>query len=246
MPKKIFQIPNEAYTKCQFSKQDLAHSLSLNELLGAYSTNALNIHVNDRIDEMIKELRDKPRNWNRFRHDSGCEISFKILEDEYFPLRLWKLTIEIDALPGDILNKLLKSRHEWDDDLSEFRVIETLTSQTDIYQYAIHLMAPQPSRDFCELRSWREMSSVNVKYQYAVYSQSIEHEKALDLGDIRGNTVRNFYLIEANSSADTKCKLHQIFRADYRGYSSEWYHKTQGFILKRNLTNLKECLKLKL
>ena len=32
------------------------------------------------------------------------------------------------------------------------RIIETLSNQTDIHQYAIHFMAPQPSRDFCELR----------------------------------------------------------------------------------------------
>ena len=245
MPKKIFQIPNEAYTKCQFTKADLLLSLSLNELLGSYSLDALNIHLNDRIDEMIKELKDKSRNWTRFRHDSNVEISFKILEHDFIPLRLWKLTIEIDACASDILNKLLKGRHEWDDDLGELRVIETISNQTEIYQYSLHLMAPQPSRDFVELRSWKEMSSVSSKYQYAVYSQSIEHEKALELGDIRANTVRNFYLIET-TSAENKCKLHHIFCTDYRGYSSEWYHKTQGFILKRNLTNLKECLKLKL
>jgi len=54
MPKKIFQIPNEAYTKCQFTKMDHSVSLTLNELLGSYSQSMLNIYLNDRIDEMIK------------------------------------------------------------------------------------------------------------------------------------------------------------------------------------------------
>lgn len=54
MPKKIFQIPNEAFTKCQFTKTDYSLSLTLNELLGSYSQPMLNIYLNDRIDEMIK------------------------------------------------------------------------------------------------------------------------------------------------------------------------------------------------
>ena len=56
MPKKIFQIPNEAYTKCQFTKTDYSVSLTLNELLGSYSQSMLNMYLNDRIDEMIKVI----------------------------------------------------------------------------------------------------------------------------------------------------------------------------------------------
>jgi hypothetical protein len=56
MPKKIFQIPNEAYTKCQFTKTDYSVSLTLNEVLGSYSQSMLNMYLNDRIDEMIKVI----------------------------------------------------------------------------------------------------------------------------------------------------------------------------------------------
>lgn len=215
MPKKIFQIPTEAYTKCQFTKTDYSLSFTLNELLGSFSQSMLNIYLNDRIDEMIKELKDKPRNWNRFRNDSNVETYFKIVEDEYYPLRLWKLTIEIDASASDILNKILKNRQEWDEDLSESKIIESLSNQTDVFQYAMAMMAPQPSRDFCELRSWRDASYLGSKYQFVVYSQSIEHDTALKMGDIRANTVRNFYLIESTGN-ENKCKVHQIYRADYR------------------------------
>ncbi len=125
------------------------------------------------------------------------------------------MTIELEASPTDVLNKLLRHRAEWDDDMGESRIVETLSSQADIFQYSMNMMAPQPSRDFCELRSWCDMSHVNIKYQFVIYSASIEHDNALKLGDIRANTVKNFYLIETTSN-EKKCKLHQIYRADYR------------------------------
>jgi deleted in liver cancer protein len=124
----------------------------------------------------------------------------------------------------------------------DLRVVETLSTQADIVQYAIHFMAPQPSRDFCELRCWREASYLNQKYAHVIYSSSIENENIQLIGDVRANTLRNFYLIEINASNEKKCKLHQLYRADYRGYSTEWYSKVQAHLLKRNLVNLKECL----
>lgn len=119
------------------------------------------------------------------------------------------------ATPNAVLNKLLRGRDQWDDDLLESRVIEGLEPQTEIVQYVAHVMAPQPSRDFVELRGWRRAEDSGSKYLYAVYSSSIEHEKALKLGDIRANCLVNFYLVEEGSEVGT-CKLYQIYRADYR------------------------------
>ena len=152
MPKKIFLVPNEAYTKCQFTKSELAVPLTLNEQLGSASHSMLSIYFSDRIEKMIKELKEKPRNWSRLRTDCCVEISYKIVEDDDFPLRLWKLTIELEGSAAQILNKLLRHRAQWDEDLLESRVVEALASQTEIFQYAVHVMPPQPSRDFCELR----------------------------------------------------------------------------------------------
>lgn len=219
-PKRIFQIPSEAFTKCQFTKMDYSISLTLSELLGTYSTQMLNLFLNDRIQEAYKDMRDKARNWTRLRtkdtstsSSSSIDIYFKLIDDDDVHLRLWKLSLELDAQPSDVLNKLLKLRSHWDEDLIESRLVECLTAQTDVVQYVMNLMPPQPTRDFCELRHWRDATYLNAKYAYLVYSTSIEHEKAPLIGDIRANTLRNFYMIETVS--DTKCRLHQLFRADY-------------------------------
>lgn len=68
------------------------------------------------------------------------------------PLRLWKSTIEIPAAPEEVLSRILKEQHLWDEDLLDAKVIETLDSQTDVYQYVQNSMAPHPARDFIVLR----------------------------------------------------------------------------------------------
>lgn len=219
MPQKVFLIPNEAYTKCQFTKNDQSIPMSLNEHLGSFSHSMLNIYFNDRIEKMCKELKEKSRSWSRFGSNNDIhttvEVSYKVVDDEDSPLRLWKLSTELNASADVILNKLLRHRAQWDEDFSESRVIEALGLDTEIFQYVIDVMAPQPSREFCELRGWRDASHINSKYSVAIYCNSIEHEKVDKIGDIRANTVLNFYLIEKTNNTN-KCKLHQIYRADYR------------------------------
>ena len=68
------------------------------------------------------------------------------------PLRLWRSTVEVPAMPEDILKRLLKEQHLWDADLLDAKVIEILDSQTDIYQYVQNSMAPHPARDYVVLR----------------------------------------------------------------------------------------------
>ena len=54
--KRIFQISNETYAKCQFTKNDYSVPLTLNELLGSYSSSILKMYLSDRIEEMIKVM----------------------------------------------------------------------------------------------------------------------------------------------------------------------------------------------
>lgn len=69
-----------------------------------------------------------------------------------FPLRLWKVTVEVPASPEDVLTRLLREQGHWDEDLLECRTVETLNDRTDIYQYVRNTMAPHPTRDHVVLR----------------------------------------------------------------------------------------------
>lgn len=79
-------------------------------------------------------------------HTSALQVS------EGPPLRLWRSTIEVPATPEEILKRLLKEQHLWDMDLLDSKVIETLDSQTEVYQYVQNSMAPHPARDYVVLR----------------------------------------------------------------------------------------------
>lgn len=68
------------------------------------------------------------------------------------PLRLWKASAEVEAPPSVVLNRVLRERHLWDEDFVQWKVVETLDKQTEVYQYVLNSMAPHPSRDFVVLR----------------------------------------------------------------------------------------------
>lgn len=62
------------------------------------------------------------------------------------------MSVEVEAPPSVVLNRILRERHLWDSDLLQWKVLETLDKQTEVYQYALNSMAPHPSRDFVVLR----------------------------------------------------------------------------------------------
>ena len=129
------------------------------------------------------------------------------------------------------------------------KLIEKLSEEAEIVQYAVRFIDSQSSRDFLELRCHREANYLKKTYAFVVYSSSVENENIELIGDVRANIFTNFYLIELEESSFTnldlplKCKLHQLYQADWRGgFSLEWYNEAQSYFLKRNLLNLKNIL----
>lgn len=68
------------------------------------------------------------------------------------PLRRWRVSVEVEAPPSMVLNRILRERHLWDSNLLQWKVLETLDKQTEVYQYELNSMAPHPNRDFVVLR----------------------------------------------------------------------------------------------
>lgn len=80
-------------------------------------------------------------------------IRFLILQvGDGNPLRLWKVSVELEAPPPVVLNRLLRERHLWDDDFLQGKIIKTVDNQTEVYQFVINSMAPHPSKDFVVFR----------------------------------------------------------------------------------------------
>jgi len=66
------------------------------------------------IEVMREAYHTKLKGWTSFGKNNEIELAFKKLDDGH-PLGLWKCSVEIEAPPIEILNRLLNERHLWDD-----------------------------------------------------------------------------------------------------------------------------------
>ena len=66
------------------------------------------------IEIMRESCYTKLKGWTSFGKINQLELAFKKLDDGH-PLGLWKCSIEIEAPPIEILNRLLNERQLWDD-----------------------------------------------------------------------------------------------------------------------------------
>ncbi|XP_054239248.1 rho GTPase-activating protein 7 isoform X1 [Indicator indicator] len=234
--KKLFQIPEEmSRGRNSYTEQDL-RPLSLEELREGSSTaepSDYHCYLQDCVDDLLKEMKDKFKGWVSCSTSEQAELAYKKV-CEGPPLRLWKSTIEIPAPPEDVLNRLLKEQHLWDEDLIDSKVIEPLDSQTDIYQYVQNSMAPQPARDFVVLRTWRTNFP---KGACVLLATSVDHERAAVAG-VRANVLLLRYLIEPCGSG--KSKLTYMCRIDLRGHTPDWYTKSFGHLCASEVVKIRD------
>jgi hypothetical protein len=119
-------------------KKDILNSDSIDDSLTSSSCENININNNNNnnikinktksntsyqnfIDRCIIEVMrescyNKLKGWTSFGKINQLELAFKKLDDGH-PLGLWKCSIEIEAPPIEILNRLLNERQLWDDGL---------------------------------------------------------------------------------------------------------------------------------
>ncbi|NXE31193.1 RHG07 protein, partial [Ptilorrhoa leucosticta] len=234
--KKLFQIPEEmSRGRNSYTEQDL-RPLSLEELRGSSSNTEpsdYHCYLQDCVDDLLKEMKEKFKGWVSCSTSEQAELAYKKV-CEGPPLRLWKTTIEISATPEDVLNRLLKEQHLWDEDLIESKVIEPLDSQTDIYQYVQNSMAPHPARDFVVLRTWRTNFP---KGACVLLATSVDHDRAPVAG-VRVNVLLSRYLIEPCGSG--KSKLTYMCRIDLRGHMPDWYTKSFGHLCASEVVKIRD------
>lgn len=83
--------------------------------------------------------------------DSNVEMAYKKVGDGH-PLRLWRVTTEVEAPPEELLHRVLRERHIWDPQLLKYRQVAKLDTNAEVFQYATGNMSPLPARDYCVLR----------------------------------------------------------------------------------------------
>ncbi|XP_048388389.1 stAR-related lipid transfer protein 13-like isoform X2 [Stegostoma tigrinum] len=222
---KIFQIPQDMMMQSRNSYIEAdAHPLTLEELGKQLEDEGANYqtYLENLIQNLQKEAREKFKNWVACPCPDNTELAYKKVGDGH-PLRLWKVSVEVEAPPSVVLNRVLRERHLWDDDLLQWKVVESLDKQTEIFQYVLNSMAPHPSRDFVTLRTWR---TDLPKGTCAFVAISIEHDDAPLVGGVRAMVIDSQCLIEPCGSG--KSRMTHLSRADLRGRTPEWYNKAFG------------------
>ncbi|XP_023932336.1 rho GTPase-activating protein 7 [Lingula anatina] len=233
--KKVFTIEEDTMMKCNFSYMEQGDPVTLNELTKGFSNHTT--YIDSCIQGLLRESRDKFKGWEVMTTNESVEVAYKKVGDGH-PLRLFKAAVDVEAPPIEVLNRVLRERHLWDDDLLKWRIIEKLDKETEIFQYVRNSMAPHPTRDFCELRSWR---TDLPKGACVLVSTSIEHPNSNLLGGVRAVVLASRYLLEPCGSG--KSRLTHLARVDMRGRSPEWYNKAYGHICASYISRIRDSFK---
>ncbi|XP_026147544.1 stAR-related lipid transfer protein 13 isoform X2 [Mastacembelus armatus] len=224
---RLFEIPHEMITQSRNSyvEADL-HAPTIDELCkqledddGTYQT-----HMELRLQNLLKEAREKSKYWVSCSSSDNTELYYKKVGDGN-PLRRWRVSVEVEAPPSVVLNRVLRERHLWDVDLLQWKVCETLDKQTEVFQYVLSHMPPHPSRNFVVLRSWR---TDLPKGACSLVCVSIEHEDCPSVGGVRAIVLESNYLLEPCGSG--KSRLTHICRLDLKGRTPDWYNKAFGHL----------------
>ncbi|XP_058856664.1 stAR-related lipid transfer protein 13-like isoform X5 [Acipenser ruthenus] len=225
--KKLFQIPHDMMLQSRNSYVAAdAHPLPLEglsrSLLG--EPRDYRAFLEDSVQGLLRESMEKFKGWITTPGPESTELSYKKAGDGH-PIRLWKVSTEIEAPPLTVLHRVLRERHLWDDDLLHGRVIEALDKNTEIYHYVTDSMAPHPRRDFIVLRKWHSDLPKGV---CVLVCASVEHDKVQLEGGVRALLLSSRYLIEPCGMG--RSRLTHVCRADLRGRSPEWYNKVFGHL----------------
>ncbi|XP_069022994.1 rho GTPase-activating protein 7 isoform X4 [Embiotoca jacksoni] len=232
--RKLFRIPDEM-NRCRNSYVEQALlPQRLEELMGEDAgQGGYRAYLQDSLDSLLKEAKDKFKGYDSCSTPEHAELACRKVHDG-FPLRLWKVTVEVPASPEDILTRVLREQGHWDEDLLESRVVETLDERTEVYHYVRNTMAPHPTRDHLVLRTW---ITDLPKGACALVCTSVDHEGAPVVG-VRANVLTSRYFIEPCGS--NKSRLTHVSRIDCRGRFPEWYNKLYGHLCAAEVARIRD------
>ncbi|XP_028839749.1 stAR-related lipid transfer protein 8 isoform X1 [Denticeps clupeoides] len=225
--KKLFQIPHEMMLQSRNSymaadAQPLPlHALGVNLLGEPVDYRA---YLEDNVQCLLRESTEKSKGWHSAPGPEHTELSYKKVGDGH-PIRLWRVSAEMEAPPSVVLQRVLRERHLWDEDLLHSRVIESLENNTEVFHYIIDSMAPHPRRDFVVLRRW---CSDLPRGACLLVSSSVDHDNVHLEAGIRAVLLTSRILIEPSGMG--RSRLTHYCRADLRGRSPEWYNKVFGHL----------------
>ncbi|XP_068103761.1 stAR-related lipid transfer protein 8 isoform X2 [Hyperolius riggenbachi] len=225
--KKLFQVPHDMMLQSRnsFVAAD-AQPVSLEDFCVGSTREVRDFSslLDSSIQNLLHESAERFKGWTTMPGPENTELSCRKVGDGN-PLRLWKVSTEVEAPPSSLLHRVLRERHLWDDDLLQGKVVETLEQNSDLFHYVTDSMAPHPRRQSLVLRKWR---TDLPRGGCALVSTSMDHATGqLDEG-VQALIMCSQYLMEPCGMG--RSRLTYICRADLRGRSPDWYNKVFGHL----------------
>ncbi|XP_014488552.1 PREDICTED: uncharacterized protein LOC106751861 isoform X2 [Dinoponera quadriceps] len=239
MHRELFMVSSDMLTQCHFNYMEESIPVALEEL-GSELKQDWRGYLYACTTALLKEAREKSRGWVTVNNpaDSTVEMAYKKVGDGH-PLRLWRVSTEVEAPPNELLHRVLRERHIWDPQLLKYRLVNKLDTNVEVFQYATGNMSPLPARDYCVVRSWRNDLP---KGACVIVETSVEHPDApVMLGGTRGIVLASRYLIEPCGSG--KSRIMHLSRVDTKGRTPEWYNKSYGHIAALHLSKIRNSFK---
>ncbi|XP_077165316.1 stAR-related lipid transfer protein 8 [Paroedura picta] len=236
--KKLFQIPQPMMLQMcnSYISADAQPPLSLSELM-SQDLQGVGVNTSAELEasaqRLLKEASERFKGWLSRSGPQDTELSSRKVGDGH-PLWVWKVSTDMEAPPQAVLQRILRERHLWDEDLLQGKVIEALGPNLEVYRYLTDSMGPHPRREFVLLRKWRTDLPRGV---CLLVSLSLDHKKMPLEGGVRGVILTSQYLMEPSVMGCSK--VTHICRADLRGRSPEWYSRVFGHLCAMELVRIR-------
>uniref|UniRef100_A0A8D0KUD6 StAR related lipid transfer domain containing 8 n=1 Tax=Strix occidentalis caurina TaxID=311401 RepID=A0A8D0KUD6_STROC len=225
--KKLFQVGD-----CGVSYMAAdAYPHPLTDLVCQGESKDLHSYFEQSVQNLLKQSSEKFKGWLSTPGPLNTELSCKKVGDGH-PLRLWKVSTDVEAPPAAVLHRVLRERHLWDEDLLQSKVLEALDKNLEVYHYVTDSMAPHPRRDCVLLRPGCSSATCLLA------AISVEHEQLPVEGGVKAVVLTSQYLMEP--SAAGRSRVTHICRADLRGRSPEWYNKVFGHLCAMELARIRD------
>ncbi|KAM5172439.1 rho GTPase-activating protein 7-like isoform 2-T2 [Mantella aurantiaca] len=236
--RRLFQVPDYCLSICQ-------QTPTSSPVAKIACTNSLSVHCNTLISlensmqNLLRDAKHKFRSWTPCAGFENVELAYKKVESNDYPIRLWKVSIELNTIPYVALQYILREQHTWDPSLQQFKILETLDEDTEIYHYTTESMPPIPCKDYVVLRTWR----TDPKSGTCILAATSVKCEDVQVTGILGHVVLCEHLIE--NIGTQKCKVTHVCRTDTRGHTSEWYNRVFGHMCAAEIQRIKSTFNKK-
>ncbi|KAK6101320.1 RhoGAP domain family protein [Brugia pahangi] len=189
--------------------------------------------------ELLKGHRDRWKGWIVEGTVDGVEISTKKSTDGH-PLRFFRVWVDIEAPPREILIRIVRERNVWDLQIINWRTVAVLNAENcDVFQYVINDTPSHPTRDATVVRLWHK-DLKELRGGCVLVERSVHSSETQMLGGISIAVLSSQFLVEPIAG---RSRVTYITRTDLRGRSNIWYSKVYGQLIARQLSRLRDSFK---